>query len=275
MDRGKNIAQGARVTVIDPKEAAPVKLHVAAYARVSTDSEDQENSYIAQVDHYTRYIREHQEWELVDVYADEGLSGMETRRREEFNRMIADCRAGKIDRILVKSISRFARNQEDFILYMRELLRLGVSIRFEKENLDTGKISCEQVADIYGAFAQMETTSHSHNMRVSYRIQMEQGQFVPAKAPYGYRLENRQLRTIRFGRPAMWRRNCRRTSSTASGKRHWARFTTTRIFPWCCPPPQLLRRSWTLPPKRKTRRSRTTKKCTTACVRSSRTAGCR
>ncbi len=196
MDKAKNIAQGAWVTVIDPRKAAPVKLHVAAYARVSTDSEDQENSYIAQVDHYTRYIREHQGWELVDVYADEGLSGMETRRREEFNRMIADCRAGKIDRILVKSISRFARNQEDFILYMRELLRLGVSIRFEKENLDTGKISCEQVADIYGAFAQMETTSHSHNMRVSYRIQMEQGQFVPAKAPYGYRLENRQLRIV-------------------------------------------------------------------------------
>ena len=196
MDKAKNIAQGAWVTVIDPRKAAPAKLHVAAYARVSTDSEDQENSYIAQVDHYTRYIREHQGWELVDVYADEGLSGMETRRREEFNRMIADCREGKIDRILVKSISRFARNQEDFILYMRELLRLGISIRFEKENLDTGKISSEQVADIYGAFAQMETTSHSRNMRVSYRIQMERGIFVPAKAPYGYRLENRQLHIV-------------------------------------------------------------------------------
>ncbi len=196
MDRGKNIAQGAWVTVIDPKEAAPRKLRVAAYARVSTDSEDQINSYIAQVDFYTRYIREHTGWELVDVYADEGLSGMETQHREEFNRMIADCRDGKIDRILVKSISRFARNQADFILHMRELLRLGVSIHFEKENLDTGKMSSEMVADIYGAFAQMESSSHSKNMRVSYRIQMEKGIFVPAKAPYGYRLENRELHIV-------------------------------------------------------------------------------
>ena len=193
MDKAKNIAQGSWVTVIDPKAATPIRLRVAAYARVSTDSEDQVNSYIAQVDYYTRYIREHTGWELADVYADEGLSGMETRRREEFNRMIADCRAGKIDRILVKSISRFARNQEDFILYMRELLQLGVSIQFEKENLDTGNIRSEQIADIYGAFAQMETTSHSSNMRVSYRIRMEQGTFVPAKAPYGYRLKDRKL----------------------------------------------------------------------------------
>ena len=196
MDRAKNIAQGAWVTVIDPRKAAPTKLHVAAYARVSTDSEDQLNSYIAQVDHYTRYIREHPDWEFIDVYADEGLTGMETRRREEFKRMIEDCRAGKIDRILVKSISRFARNQEEFILYMRELLRLGVSIHFEKENLDTGKMNSEQAADIYGAFAQMETTGHSQNMRVSYHIQMEKGIFVPAKAPYGYRLENRQLYVV-------------------------------------------------------------------------------
>ena len=196
MDRGKNIAQGTWVTVVDPKEAIPVKLRVAAYARVSTDSEDQVNSYIAQVDFYTRYIREHAGWELVDVYADEGLSGMETQHREEFNRMIADCRDGKIDRILVKSISRFARNQADFILHMRELLQLGVSIQFEKENLDTGKMSSEMVADIYGAFAQMETSGHSQNMRVSYRIQMEKGLFVPAKAPYGYRLENRELHIV-------------------------------------------------------------------------------
>ena len=196
MDRGKNIAQGTWVTVIDPREAAPRRLRVAAYARVSTDSEDQVNSYIAQVDFYTRYIREHTGWELVDVYADEGISGMETQHREEFNKMIADCWDGKIDRILVKSISRFARNQTDFILHMRELLQLGVSIHFEKENLDTGNMSSEMVADIYGAFAQMESSSHSKNMRVSNRIRMEKGLFVPASAPYGYRLENRELQIV-------------------------------------------------------------------------------
>lgn len=196
MPKTKNIAQGSHVTVIKPRDMSPAKLRVAAYCRVSSDSADQLNSYIAQVDHYTRYISSHEGWELADIYADEGLTGMEVNHREEFKRMIADCRDGKIDRILVKSISRFARNQEDYILHMRELLRLGVTIYFEKENIDTGKITSEQTADIYGAFAQMETTSHSQNMRVSYRIQMEKGIFVPAKAPYGYRLVDRELHIV-------------------------------------------------------------------------------
>ena len=196
MSKIKNIAQGSYVTVIKPRDMSPAKLRVAAYCRVSSDSADQINSYIAQVDHYTRYISSHEGWELADIYADEGLTGMEVNHREEFKRMIADCRDGKIDRILVKSISRFARNQEDYILHMRELLRLGVTIYFEKENIDTGKITSEQTADIYGAFAQMETTSHSQNMRVSYRIQMEKGIFVPAKAPYGYRLVDRALHIV-------------------------------------------------------------------------------
>ncbi len=104
MEKAKNIAKGSWVTVIDPKATIPHNLRVAAYARVSTDSEDQVNSYIAQVDHYTKYIRDHAGWDLVEVYADEGLTGMSTQHREDFNRMINDCRAGKIDRILVKSI---------------------------------------------------------------------------------------------------------------------------------------------------------------------------
>lgn len=196
MSRIKYIAQGSHVTVIKPRDMSPAKLRVAAYARVSSDSADQLNSYIAQVDHYTRYISSHKDWELADIYADEGLTGMEVNHREEFKRMIADCREGKTDRILVKSISRFARNQEDYILNMRELLRMGVTIYFEKENIDTGKMTSEQTADIYGAFAQMETTSHSQNMRVSFRIQMEKGIFVPAKAPYGYRLVDRELYVV-------------------------------------------------------------------------------
>ena len=193
MAQAKNVAQGAWVSVIDARPVSAAKLRVAAYARVSSDSDDQINSYIAQVDYYTKCIASKEEWEMVDVYADEGLTGMETRHRDEFNRMIADCRDGKIDRILVKSISRFARNQEDYIYYMRELMRLGVTIRFEKENIDTGKMTSEQAADIYGAFAQMETTGHSQNMRVSNRIRMEKGIFIPAKAPYGYRLINNEL----------------------------------------------------------------------------------
>ena len=197
MKQAKNVAQGTHVTVIDPKvPSQEVKLRVAAYARVSSDSDDQINSYLAQVDFYTKYITAQENWEMVDIYADEGISGMDAKKRDEFNRMIADCRDGKIDCVLVKSVSRFARNQEDYIFYMRELLRLGVTIRFEKENVDTGKMTSEQVTDIYGAFAQMETTGHSANMRISNRIRMEKGIFIPPRPPYGYRLVDRKLIVI-------------------------------------------------------------------------------
>ncbi len=128
--------------------------------------------------------------------ADEGISGLDTRKRDEFNRMIADCRAGKIDRVLVKSTSRFARNTTDYIRYVRELLRLGISICFEKENIDTGKMTSEQIAQIYGAFSQMESTNHSSVMRVSVRMRMEKGLFIPPSAPYGYRLTGRELEIV-------------------------------------------------------------------------------
>ena len=185
-----------RITVIDARKPETAKLRVAAYARVSSDSADQLNSYMAQVDFYTKFISSREDWELVDIYADEGLSGLESRKREEFNRMIADCRDGKIDRVLVKSTSRFARNTTDYIRYVRELLRLGISICFEKENIDTGKMTTEQIAQIYGAFSQMESTNHSNNMRVSVRMRMEKGIFVPPSSPYGYRLAGRELEII-------------------------------------------------------------------------------
>jgi len=184
------------VTVIDPLKLEPAKLRVAAYARVSSDSLDQQNSYLAQVDYFTRYISENEDWELVDIYADEGISGLEARNRDEFNRMLDDCRAGKIDRILAKSISRFARNTKEYLQAVRELLRLGVSVRFEKENIDTGKMSSEQIATVYGAFAQMESTNHSSNMRISVRIRMEKGIFLSPSAPYGYRMTGRDLEII-------------------------------------------------------------------------------
>ena len=180
--------QTPRVTVIQPVTQEKAKLRVAAYARVSSDSADQLNSYMAQVDYYTRFIGENGDWELADIYADEGISGLDTRKRDEFNRMMADCRSGKIDRILVKSVSRFARNTRDTLRFMRELMRLGVTIQFEKENMDTAKLSGEQVAAIYAAFAQMESTGHSSTMRTSVRMRMENGIFTPSSMPYGYRL---------------------------------------------------------------------------------------
>ena len=183
-----NQVKSPTVTVIDPINREKAKLRVAAYARVSSDSADQLNSYLAQVDYYTRHIGENPDWELADVYADEGISGLDTQKRDEFNRMMADCRAGKIDRILVKSMSRFARNTRDTLHFMRELMRLGVTVRFEKENIDTGRLSSEQTATIYAAFAQMESTSHSSNMRISVKMRMEKGIFTPSSMPYGYRL---------------------------------------------------------------------------------------
>ena len=134
-------ARVPQVTVIDPRIPEKAKLRVAAYARVSSDSEDQVNSYIAQVDFYSKYIAGKEEWEMVDIYADEGISGLEARNRDDFNRMMTDCREGKIDRVLCKSISRFARNTQEYIQFVRELLRLGISIHFEKENIDTGKMT--------------------------------------------------------------------------------------------------------------------------------------
>ena len=129
---------GPRVTVIDPRAPEQAKLRVAAYARVSSDSEDQVNSYIAQADFYTKLISANSDWDMVDIYADEGITGLESRKRDDFNRMLQDCRDGKIDRVLVKSISHFARNTKEYIQYVRELLQLGISIQFEKENMKNG-----------------------------------------------------------------------------------------------------------------------------------------
>ena len=183
-----NQVKTPKVTVIDPTTPKKAKLRVAAYARVSSDSADQLNSYLAQVDYYTRHIGENPDWELADIYADEGISGLDFHKRDEFNRMISDCRAGKVDRILVKSMSRFARNTRDSLHFMRELMRLGVNIQFEKENIDTGRLSSEQTATIYAAFAQMESSGHSSNMRLSVKMRMEKGIFTPSSMPYGYRL---------------------------------------------------------------------------------------
>lgn len=146
----------------------------------------------------TADLYERNEWgDIEDTGTElEGISGLEARNRDDFNRMMADCREGKIDRVLCKSISRFARNTQEYIQFVRELLRLGISIHFEKENIDTGKMTSEQVAQIYGAFAQMESTNHSSNMRFSVRMRMEKGLFVPSSVPYGYRLAGRDLEII-------------------------------------------------------------------------------
>ena len=154
-----------RVIKIEPAERPQnVRLRVAAYTRVSSDSEDQLNSFAAQNRYYTELISGKAEWRMVDIYADEGITGTSVAKRDDFQRMMADCRRGLIDQILVKSISRFARNTKDCLQNIRELKELGVNVRFEREGIDTVNVSSELITAIYAAFAQKESESISGNI---------------------------------------------------------------------------------------------------------------
>ena len=132
------------------------KRRVAAYARVSTDSDEQLSSYAAQVDFYTQYIRSNPEWEFVDVYTDEGISGTNTRKREGFNRMVEDALNGKIDLILTKSISRFARNTRDLLDLVERLTAKQVEFVSQKEAIDTTTPTGKFMLTIFGAVAELE-----------------------------------------------------------------------------------------------------------------------
>ena len=175
------------ITIIPPSEGRPDTLRVAAYCRVSTALEEQESSYASQIRSYTELISQHEGWELVDIYADEAASGTKTDKREDFNRLLADCRKGRIDKVLVKSISRFARNTKDCLSALRELMRLGVTVQFEKENIDTGTLTTELMVSVSGSLAQQESMSISQNIRMGYRRRMERGEFIASSPPYGYR----------------------------------------------------------------------------------------
>ena len=140
----------ATVKMIAPTAQKPQVLRVAAYCRVSSDSADQLHSYAAQIRAYIDLIRQHDGWELVDIYADERLTGTCMDKREEFRRLLSDCRKGKIDKVLVKSISRFARNTRDCLASLRELKSLGVSVRFEQENIDTETLTTELMVSVSG-----------------------------------------------------------------------------------------------------------------------------
>lgn len=148
---------------------------MAAYCRVSTDQEEQLLSYENQVNYYTTYINENPLYEYAGTYADEGISATNTKKRDEFNRMIADCRAGKIDMIITKSISRFARNTLDCLNYVRELKELGIGIIFEKENINTLDAKGEVLLTILSSLAQDESRSISENSTWGIRRRFETG----------------------------------------------------------------------------------------------------
>jgi DNA invertase Pin-like site-specific DNA recombinase len=141
------------------------KKRVAAYCRVSTEHLEQKESYTNQVNHYTKHIQSNPNWDMVDIYADEGITGTNTKNRTHFNRMIQDARNGKIDLILVKSISRFARNTLDLLKYVRELKSLGVAVLFERENINTLDTTGEVLLTILSSLAQDESRNISENSR--------------------------------------------------------------------------------------------------------------
>lgn len=187
----------SRVITIAP--SAPVrdrKLRVAAYARVSSSSEDQLNSFAAQNAHYTELITANPEWEFVDVYADKGITGTSAEKRDDFQRLLADCRRDRVDKTLVKSSSRFARNAKECLKAIRELKALGVGVCFEEQGIDISKLAGEFLTAIFAMMDQKESENISDNLRWSIDMRMRTGKYNTCFAPFGYQLVGGKLELI-------------------------------------------------------------------------------
>ena len=177
-----------KITTLDMTTFSVVKpkQKVAAYIRVSTSNEDQLISLEAQRQHYKTLIENNDEWQLVDIYSDEGITGTKKDRRSGLLRLISDCEKGKIDFILTKSISRFARNTIDCLELVRKLMDLGVHIYFEKENINTNSMESELMLSILSSLAENESVSLSENSKWSIRQRFKRGTYKLAYPPYGY-----------------------------------------------------------------------------------------
>ncbi len=174
------------ITEDTPKEKR--QLRTAAYCRVSTDSDQQELSFDAQVQAYTDKIMSNPEWSLVGIFADEGISGTQVYKRKEFMKMIRMCRQGKIDQIITKSVSRFARNTVDCLNFVRELKQLGIPVIFEKEGLNTMHMTSEIYISMHSIFAQSESESLSGNVKWGKQKSAEKGNVaISYKNFLGYR----------------------------------------------------------------------------------------
>ena len=183
-----------KINIIEPKvPQMPSRKMVAAYARVSMESERLQHSLSAQVSYYSSLIQQNPAWEYAGVYADDGITGTKTNDRTEFNRMIADCEAGKIDIILTKSISRFARNTVDLLNAVRHLKDLGISVQFEKEHIDSLSEDGELMLTLLASFAQEEVRSLSDNVKWGTRKRFEKGIPNGRFQIYGYRWDGDHL----------------------------------------------------------------------------------
>ncbi|GAA4058252.1 recombinase family protein [Amphibacillus indicireducens] len=177
-----------KITMLDVTTSSAIKpkQKVAAYIRVSTSNEDQLISLEAQRRHYKTLIETNEEWRLVDIYSDEGITGTKKDRRPELLRLISDCEKGRIDFILTKSISRFARNTIDCLELVRKLMDLGVQIYFEKENINTSSMESELMLSILSSLAENESVSLSENSKWSIRQRFKRGTYKLSYPPYGY-----------------------------------------------------------------------------------------
>ena len=177
----------AKLTRNIPGKSANQKLRVAAYCRVSTDSEEQINSYKNQLAFYTEKINGKTEWKFAGVYADEGITGTSMKHREDFKRMLRACREGRIDLILCKSVSRFGRNSVDVLRTIRALRERGIGVVFEKEGVDTRTMNSELILAFHSAFSQSESESIRENVSRGLRMAYEQGTIAIGPNLYGFR----------------------------------------------------------------------------------------
>lgn len=182
-----------KITIIPASAPNAVKLRVAAYCRVSSDSEDQLNSFATQNSYYSSLFSNKENLTLVDIYADEGITGTSAEKREDFQRLMCDCRQGKIDKVYAKSISRFARNTKDCLEATRELKTMGIGVVFEEQHIDTSVVSGEMLTAVFAACAQAESESISKNVRWGIQKRMQNGTFLPSHQPFGYEIREKQI----------------------------------------------------------------------------------
>ena len=162
------------------------KLRVAAYCRVSTENDDQRDSLETQKAHFTAWIKMHSDWEFAGIFYDFGITGTKAEVRDGLQALMYECRIGRIDYVLTKSVSRFSRNTTDCLALVRELLSYGIPIYFEKEKLDTGSMESELVLSILSSLAQEESESISKNVKWGNNKRIKSGRYKMGVAPYGY-----------------------------------------------------------------------------------------
>ena len=164
----------------------PDRIRVAAYVRVSSDSDDQLGSFESQKKHYEEKISKNKEWVLAGIFADEAITGTNVKKREQFLEMIDRCMAGEIDMVITKSISRFARNTIDTLNYVRQLKDRNIAVIFEKENIDTLSMDGELMLTIMSSLAQQEVESLSSNVKMGFAMKMQRGEMLGFNGCLGY-----------------------------------------------------------------------------------------